>query len=220
MTKMLEGLLDLLFPPKCPFCHRVMEDGQRYLCARCQKSLPWSPGPLGMQTVEFTAGCVSPLYYREGVRDGVRRFKFQNCPGYAGAFGMLTAQAVRDAWDGEGFDVVTWAPLSQKRLRKRGYDQARLLAEEVARRLEVPARALLVKPRNNPEQSGQESDGLRRVNVMDAYEAVPGAEIAGQTVLLVDDVVTTGSTLAECARILRSAGAAKVYCAAFARARN
>ncbi len=217
---MLNALLDLLFPPKCPFCHRVLDRKGEEPCALCQKELPWAPGALGQQGVELTAGCVSPFFYKDGVREGIHRFKFQNRPGYAGSFGMLMAQAVGDAWPEVRFDAVTWVPLSKKRLRRRGYDQACLLAKEVGRRLGLSCEGLLVKNRHTPAQSGQESDGLRRVNVLNAYETVPKAELVGRTILLVDDVVTTGSTLSECARILRTGGAEAVYCVTLARARN
>lgn len=217
---MIETILNWLFPKKCPFCHTLREEAEEELCAACQKNLPWALGAQGEQKVEFTKGCVSPLFYREGVKSGVARFKFQNCPGYAGVFAMLMAQAVRDRWPGEDSLVVSWVPLSPRRRRKRGYNQAECLARALGERLGLPAQELLVKPRDNLPQSRQETDGARRVNVLGAYEMAPGVAVAGRCILLVDDVVTTGATLSECARILRTAGAEAVYCATLARARN
>ena len=218
--KAIDVLLDLLFPPKCPFCHQLLKEGEAFFCAACQKGLPWSAGPQGQQDLEFLSGCVSPLFYREAVPDGVHRFKFGNRPGYANAFGLLMAQSVRDAWPGATFDAVTWVPLSRRRRRKRGYDQAELLAKEISARLVLPLLPTLVKKRHTPAQSIQAADSARKANVLGAYEAVKTADLAGKVLLLCDDVVTTGSTLSECARILRSAGAAKVYAVTLARARN
>jgi len=217
---MLNKLLDLLFPPKCPFCHRLLKEGEALFCSRCQRELPWSAGIHGEQSLEFLAGCVSPLYYRDAVPDGVHRFKFGNRPAYSKAFGLLMAQAVRDTWPDVVFDGVTWPPLSKKRLKKRGYDQARLLAEEVADRLCLPLQPTLVKVRHNPAQALQDQDAFRRANVLGAYQVLDDADLAGKVLLLCDDVVTTGSTLGECARILRTAGADKVYAVTLARARN
>lgn len=217
---MIDKFLDLLFPPKCPFCHRLLKDGEEHWCAHCQRELPWAAGPAGQRNLEFLSGCVSPLFYRERVRDGVHRYKFQNRPGYAGSFALPMAQSVRDAWPDVAFDAVTWVPLSKRRLRKRGYDQARLLAEAVSEQLGLPCESTLVKIRHTPAQSLQAGDSSRRANVLGAYEALPGADLSGKTLLLCDDVVTTGSTLSECARILRTAGAARVYAVTLARAGN
>lgn len=218
--KAIDVLLDLLFPPKCPFCHQLLKEGEPFFCAACQKGLPWSAGPQGQQDLEFLSGCVSPLFYREAVPDGVHRFKFGNRPGYANAFGLLMAQSVRDAWPGVTFDAVTWVPLSKRRKRKRGYDQAELLAKEVGSRLSLPIQNILVKKRHTPAQSMQTADSTRKANVLGAYEAVKTAGVAGKVLLLCDDVVTTGSTLSECARMLRTAGCAQVYAVTLARARK
>lgn len=217
-TRWLAPLLALLFPPKCPFCHRLLPDGAGPLCPRCQQSLPWTGGHDRERAVEFTAGCVSPLLYRDSVRESVHRFKFGSCPGYAALYGTLMAQAVTDRWPDTRFDAVTWVPLSRRRRRRRGYDQARLLAEAVAGQLGVPALPLLVKCRHTPAQSLQADEAGRRVNVLNAYRLLPGAQPEGRTLLLCDDVVTTGSTLSECARILRTAGAGAVHAVTLARA--
>lgn len=217
---MIDALWDLLFPAKCPFCHRLLREEEKLLCARCQRELPWCPGPAGEQKVEFLDGCVSALWYRDGVRDGVHRFKFSGRSGYAGCFGLLMAQSVQDAWGDVRFDGVTWAPLSKQRLRRRGYDQAGLLAREAAARLELPVVSTLQKVRHTAAQSGLDEDGSRRANVLGAYESLPGADVAGKVLLLCDDVVTTGATLSECARILRTAGAERVFAVTLARARN
>ena len=192
------ALLDLLFPPRCPFCRRLLTERHALLCPDCQRTLPWLEGDSARRTGEFFGVCVSPLAYR-------------------GPFGQLMAQCVRDQLDGR-FDCVTWAPLSARRLRQRGYDQARLLAEEAARVLEVPALPLLSKTRDTPPQSGLEEAGQRRANVLGVYRAPDAA--AGLRVLLADDVVTTGSTLSECARTLLTAGAAEVVCVTLAQARK
>lgn len=213
----LDLFLDLLFPPKCPFCSALLEEKGDLLCPDCQRSLPWLTGPAGEKKVELTAGCVSPLGYRGRVPDAVHAYKFGGRSARGRAFGVLIAQCLRDR--GLTADLVTWPPLSTKRLRKRGYDQAGLLAQAVGEELGLPVAATLRKPRDNPAQSGLEDEGARRANVLGAYVLREGAEVAGKTILLIDDVVTTGSTLSECAKVLRLGGAEKVLCATLARAR-
>ena len=142
-------LLDLLFPPKCVFCGRLLTSGERDFCARCQRELPWLEGPEAEQTGEFFTLCASPLAYRDQVRDSIRRYKFKGRQGYHKAYGRLVAQCVHDHLDGR-WDLITWVPLSDQRRRERGYDQAFLLASAAALELGDVAVETLRKSRNNP----------------------------------------------------------------------
>ena len=112
------ALLDLLFPPRCPFCRRLLTERHALLCPDCQRTLPWLEGDSARRTGEFFGVCVSPLAYRGPVREAVHRYKFSGSRSYARPFGQLMAQCVRDQLDGR-FDCVTWAPLSARHLRQR-----------------------------------------------------------------------------------------------------
>ena len=216
--KWLDALLDLCFPPKCPFCRKVLPSRDILLCDQCQKELPWNPPEI--QPVNFTRGCVSPLFYRDNVRESVHRYKFGGNSSYAAAYGLLMAQAVKDNWSDLPFDTVTWVPLSSRRKRRRGYDQALLLAEEVSRQFSLPLLPTLNKVRHTPAQSKSADTRARKINVMEAYQVLPNTDLAGRRILLCDDVVTTGSTLEECARMLRMAGAEEVYAVTLARGKK
>lgn len=216
--KLLDDLLDLLFPPKCPFCQSILETPADPVCPACQKSLPWLVGRAGERKVDFTQGCCSPLAYRGAVREAIHRYKFSGVRAYARPFGLLMAQCVQDRPE-MAADLVTWAPLSRKRRRERGYDQGELLARAMAKRLGLPAVPTLVKARHTQPQSGLDSAEARRANALGAYALLPGADAAGKRVLLADDVVTSGATLSECARTLLEAGAAEVWCVTLAQAR-
>ena len=130
------------------------------------------------------------------------------------------AQCVQDHLAGR-YDLITWVPLSRARLRQRGYDQAMLLASAAALELDDVAAETLCKVRDTEAQSGLgKNDASRRANVLSAYQVTDPALVEGRRVLLIDDIVTTGSTLSECARVLRTAGATDVVCAALARSRR
>ena len=210
-------MLDLLFPRKCPFCRRLLEREETILCSCCQRDLPWTQGLTGERTGEFFERCVSPLWYQDTVRVSHHRYKFNGVRSYTAPYATLMAQCAADRLEG-GFDMLTWVPLSAKRRRKRGYDQSELLARELGRQLGLPVERLLDKVRDTSAQSGLKGESTRRANVLDAYRLHPGAQAAGKRILLVDDVVTTGATLSECARVLRTAGAAGVECVTLARA--
>ena len=204
-------LLDLLFPPRCAFCDAVDARG---VCPRCEARLPRLKKPL-REGAGF-GKCAVPLRYDGVVRSALLRYKFRGRRGAARGFGALLAQCAAEELSGE-FDCVTWVPVSRRRERERGFDQAYLLSREAARLWEAKPLRLLQKRRDNPPQSGM-SAAERRANVLGAYEAAEPDALRGARVLLVDDVVTTGATLAECARTLALAGAKSVVCAALASA--
>ena len=211
----LHALLDLLYPPRCPFCGRILERGEGRMCVLCQRDLPWADGP--GPTVEGCTLCLSPLRYRDGVRDAVHRYKVRGGAARAELFGELMAQCLADRRD-VAADLVTWVPLHPRRKKRRGYDQAELLARRAAELCGMPAAPTLEKVRVTGTQSQQSTEEDRRANVEGAYRALPGPDLTGKCVVLVDDVVTTGSTLAQCAACLRGAGAAAVVALTFAQA--
>ena len=205
--KLIDMLLDLLYPPRCPFCHRFLDGGMR-VCARCERSLPYMPAGRVDRSFKNLDECFSVLRYEGDVRKSLHRYKFGSVSAYAGCYAKLFAEGIED--NAIYADVVTWAPLSARRLRERGYDQARLLAEGAAEYMETPCLPLLKKRRHNAAQSGTKSAEERRRNVRNVYAYAGNKPLDGMTVLLVDDIVTTGATLDECAGVLRKAGAAEI----------
>lgn len=216
--KLLERLLDLLYPPRCAFCGCLIEKERRGICENCMKNLPFTKNG-GKQSGNFFTVSLSPLYYEKEVRDALLRYKFRRTSAYAEPFGRLLAECVSLYLEYQ-VDLVTWVPLSRKRLRKRGFDQARLLAEALARELWLPCAPALEKTVHTAQQSKTGGAEKRRANVSGAYRVPDKSLVAGKTILLVDDIVTTGATFSECARMLGMAGADRVCCAALARKRD
>lgn len=151
--KVVTFLLDLLYPPRCAFCHDFLETSREGICAHCKTGLPFAQNG-GRQHFPFIPACVSPLNYEGNVRESLLRYKFGGATGYAKVYGRLVAGTVRAELAGE-YDLVTWVPLSRRRLRERGYDQARLLAKETAKELGLPLTPTLHKQRNTQPQSGK-----------------------------------------------------------------
>ena len=214
----VSGFLDLLFPPRCVFCRRFVEHGSGLICPDCEKHLPYT-GNGGERHGDFFSVCIAPLYYEKDVRKSLHRYKFGGASSYAETYGPLLADSVRRNLTGE-YDIISWVPVSRKRLRERGYDQARLLAEAAARALDTEAVRTLQKIRDTEKQSTIGSAEKRRANIAGAYRVPEPERVMGKRVLLIDDIVTTCSTLSECAGTLKRAGAEKVLCAALARRRD
>ena len=213
----LDGLLNLLFPPKCPVCGSLME--RSGVCGGCRARLPWTEGAEALREGPGDLRCCAPLWYEAGAREAILNLKFRGRVGAAEPLGELLAESAAEQFSGE-FEVVTWVPVGKKRLRKRGYDQAELLARAACRLWNTEPVCLLRKTAENPAQSGLREAAARRANVLGVYEAGSPEKTAGRRILLIDDVCTTGATLMECVRVLKEAGAASVVCAAAALTRQ
>ena len=213
LNQLEQGALNLLFPRKCPFCNRHI-GGRDLICGDCEKTLPYTGDRARRQVSGLRVA--APLYYEDAVRRALLDFKFKGRMGGLPCFGSLMARCAAEEFGGE-FDAITWVPVSRKRLKRRGYDQSRLLAEAACRRWDTRPVRLLTKIQDNrrkttdnPAQSGLDDADARRANVLGVYEAVRPENIAGKRFLLIDDICTTGATLSEAARVLRQAGAADV----------
>lgn len=212
------AILDLLYPPRCAFCHRLMDRMGDGVCPDCRKRLPYT-GPIGCaQKPGNIERYVSPLYYERTVRDSLHRFKFSHMTGYAGIYAGFMVKAIDE--NGFSCDSITWAPVSRKRLLHRGYDQSKLIAEKLAAHYGLPCEKLIKKIRDTKPQSLMPSAAARMENVKGAYAVAHPESVRGKCILLIDDIITSGSTLSECARLLKETGAKEVYAATVARTRN
>lgn len=216
--KLRTFLLDLFFPPRCAFCHKIVENGEIRVCDHCKMNLPYTHDN-GKQKKDFVKLCVAPFYYENDVRASLLRFKFGNTPSYAKVYAPYVAACIREALEDQ-WDLLSWIPVSRKRLRKRGYDQAEVLCRAIAEELGVASVPLLVKHRHTKAQSASGSAEKRKANIAGAYRLLDGADVRDRRILLIDDIITTGSTVTECARTLGVNGAEQVVCATVARQRG
>lgn len=209
-------LAELLFPRKCMLCRRVLERNETDLCVNCRtqtKRLEASK-----RKYRFLDSVTAVWYYEGNVRGAILRYKFYRARHLAPGFGRLLAMAVAER--NLEPDVLTWVPVSALRKLTRGYDQSELLSKAVGRELEVTPIQTLKKIRNNRRQSGLLTAEQRKANVLGVYRVCAPEELRGKRVLLIDDVLTTGATAGECARMLLTAGAKEVHCAVIAAARK
>lgn len=209
----IKGILELLFPPKCILCGAILEKGELDLCKACRIDAPEYPGE--KKKYSYIDSHTALWYYEGYARRSILRYKFRNRRSYAVGYGRLLAMKLQERHP-DGVDILTWVPVSARRKRSRGYDQVELLADAVGQELSMKPEPLLKKVRHNRAQSGIRGDAQRRANVLGAYELTDPAAVAGKTILLLDDVITTGATAGECARVLLTAGAEKIHFGAIA----
>lgn len=212
--RILDFILDLLYPPRCPFCRRLLPDGGETVCRDCRRRYTEQRPGGYRREIPHTKCVIAPLAYEGAVRESLHRYKFSGVTAYARTYGEIIGKCIDE--NQFSCDIITWVPLSRKRLRRRGYDQARLIAEELARNLHIESKALLKKVKHTKPQSRTGNAGMRKANAAGAYACLDAEAAKGKRILLVDDIVTTGATLSECARILKAAGAAEIIGAAAA----
>ena len=215
--KLYHFLMSLLFPPKCVLCGKLLEKQELDLCKDCRIDAPEYPNR--KNTLQFLDSFAAVWYYEGNVRRSLLRYKFRGARSYASAYGRLLAMKLLEVYP-DGFDCLTWIPVSRLRKFRRGYDQVELLAQAVGKELGMTPVPLLKKVRHNRPQSGIYGAAERRANVLGAYREIDREAIAGKRILLLDDILTSGATAGEAARVLKTAGAKEVHCAAMAAARK
>ena len=221
-------LNELLFPTRCAGCG---EYTGRPLCPQCTASLPRIKGPVcalcGRPTLYEVNGCrecrgrvkdidatVALAVYEEPLRSAIHKLKYGNGRRLAPLLGAMAAVRLAPLLQDVN-PLLTYVPMHRRKKRAKGYDHAELLAEGVAKALGLSVTCLLERTCLSKAQSSLTHD-KRRVNVKGAF-AVIERELRGIDVILVDDVLTTGYTLSECAGALKRAGAGKITACVLAR---
>ena len=215
--KILTWVSAWLFPEKCILCGKLLDEAEMDLCKGCRVDAPECP--VLKIKFPFIDQWTALWYYKGNVRKSLLNYKFHNRRSSAAGYGRLLAMKLLTE-DRADFDVLTWIPISRQRRRRRGFDQVELLAQKVGAELGTQPVPTLEKVRNNRQQSRIAGTAQRRANVLGAYVAVEPENFAGKRVLLLDDIVTTGATASECARILLTAGAKEVHLAVLATANH
>ena len=212
-----EELLRLVYPPKCVFCGTLLEREEQDACKACLAELPWTDESSAVRTGRAFSRCVSPFFLTGKVHQALVDYKYHQRESYGVCFGRWMGACARRCRS-DPFDLVTWVPVSRRRLRERGFDQCRALAVQVAKVYGMRPVRTLKKWKDVPSLASSEaSPAMRRKLVAGVYRVISPETVAGKRILLVDDIITTGSTLEEAAGTLRAAGAAEVCCVTAAR---
>jgi len=236
----LQTFLDLIFPPLCRICRcRIPAHDGRNICDSCWNRIE----PLAEPTC-LLCGAPLPDYLPEGrkcprcplekvhfdraaavarydgvMRDAIHWFKYRYKRGLAESLGRLLLQGLREKYSAERFDAVVPVPLHRARRRAREFNQARLLAQPLAENLQVPLLdQLVVRKRRTRPQSRMTAHAKRAANIAGAFAVRDCSTVQGKSILLVDDLLTSGSTVNECSRVLKEAGAKRVSVLTLARA--
>lgn len=224
---------DLLFPKTCPCCGGELPEGQD-VCADCAPKIRVNTSPYCPCCGVSLRSChcaknqraydriVAPFFYEGAIRDALLRLKFGKHEDVARYLASELREAIDARYFGESFDYLTVVPMSRARYAARGFNQAHTLAEFLMKDPPGPLQDTLVdygllkkSGRGGGMQHLLGAEG-RRQNIRDTVTVGQGRPLEGKRVLLLDDIVTTGATVGECAAILRLSGASGVCVAAVA----
>jgi ComF family protein len=243
-VNIFRDLIDLIYPPRCPICQAFLEgkqagkmDRELPFCEGCSSSFIQVTSPLcpvcgrpfaaGTGSDHVCEDCLrkrplfekarAPYLYEGSLLNAIHEFKYAEKTYLAKPLGLLLSSFAKTWLHSHPDLLVMPVPLHPKRLRERGFNQSLLLAEKVAMTLDAHLDfSSLKRIRHTQPQTGLGSEE-RKKNVRKAFGVSSRVAVKGRTVVLVDDVATTGSTLNECARTLRRAGCRQVFCLVLAR---
>ncbi len=223
----IKMITDSVFPRRCAYCDKLIA-GNRRMCSSCEKTLSRINGLICPKCGRGKDECsckgaemyydalVAPFYFEGNVRKGVHIFKFRRGAANAEAYGFEMAETVKERLSNVNFDFVTAVPISKKRLRERGYDQCDLLAKRVSENLDVEYKPdVFIKLYETGIQHGLPYY-LRKGNLTGVIDVSDPGFVKDKTVLICDDISTTGETLNECSKMLWLYDAKEIYCVAVA----
>lgn len=226
MKKWIEGILNMLYPRRCPLCHEVLKDQDSVICRRCGGALRpikeprcFKCGkPVG-EGEEYCSDCRNTKHYfdkgrgifvyDEKMRRSMVRYKYYGCREYGDFYSRamcLYAGEELKAWKP---DCIVPVPVHRTKERRRGFNQSAYLAVRVSRETGIPADLTLVKKVRNTRSQKKLTAHQRQENLRKAFQVQRSVE--GEKILVIDDVYTTGSTMDAMARCLKEKGAEKVY---------
>ena len=242
--KTLNALIDLIYPPRCPICQAFLQDKPARhsgrdlpFCRACFGEFTEIKSPIctlcgrpfsaGIDKDRICEDCIrrrpsydiarAPYLYDGALMTAIHELKYSQRTYLAEPLGFLLA-SFAETWIGElKGPLVMPVPLHPRRLRARGFNQSLLLARRVASSTGAELDFLSLRRTRFTKPQTELRSAERKKNVRKAFEVVKPEAVKKRTILLVDDVATTGSTLNECAKALRRAGARRVLCLVLAR---
>lgn len=227
MRKIPEAFILALFPRRCAYCGKVILS-DRMMCGKCENELPRISGKVcrkcgrekdkcSCKNAENYFKAISAPFYFDGcVRRGVHVFKFRNGLRNYEAYSSEMAETVKERFSDIRFDYITEVPMTEKSRKKRGYNQCFYLAKGISEKLRIEHKSGVISKIYNTKIQHEISYYLRKGNLTGVFDIPDPSDVKDKTILLCDDISTSGETLNECAKMLWLHGAKEIYCIALA----
>ncbi len=221
IIKIAKNFINLIYPIHCAGCKKPLDplDGLG-ICAHCRRDIRANPVPYAESDQKenfFFAYAYYACIYDGVLKDLVCLFKYKRRRSLARLFSSLLIDFIKENYDIlDNIDIITYVPLTRRRINERGFNQSKLLAFNIAREFSLPLSDTLAKIRPTRHQNELSRDE-RLVNLKEAFKVKRASVLNDRRILLVDDIMTTGATMSECAKVLLGGGAKEVRCLALAR---
>ena len=216
MNKLLYYITVFFFPERCPYCSKLVEPYE-YACESCLQKIAQKHQPIKSGVSGFR--CISSFPYGGKVRRIILRIKYYEGTQFIPQLAVILAQDIRNSYDEDSFDVITAVPMHEKDYLKREFNQSELLAKELGKLLSVPYAETLLKVKRTKKQHTLKYNE-RKKNLSGAFELKKDVDLKGKRILLVDDIITSGYTLANCCKKLDRAKPSQICCATIASAKD
>lgn len=227
------SIIDILFPQRCPICGQIRPYGKVGMCEKCEIDVPWINEPVCLKCGKMIEDdedeycddcrripknferCFAAFAYENKVKDSIYEFKYKNQRNYAGVYADCIMRRHGKNLLSLKIDGIVPIPIHSNKKRKRGYNQAELLADKLAERLGVPVYPDYLVRCNDTAPQKELNDAERIKNLKNAFK-IGENDVKLNTVLLVDDIYTSGATMVSCTEVLKAHGTGKVYCSVIA----
>ena len=209
------SILDFIYPPHCLICQTSLEPETRFVCKTCWSEFKVLPQPLlpvsqldilHDQAAHFVQS-LAIYFYSDQIQYLIHTMKYKNMPGICVLFGNALGHLIREHHFLRDIDLILPVPLHPIRYRERGFNQAELLARQIGGLNNVPVDGKVLKRLRYTDQQAKFSKQERARNVCGAFGIAHQSVVENKHIAVVDDVLTTGSTMNECAKILKQSGA-------------
>lgn len=238
MHPLIERLLQFFLPPQCHCCEKFLEEQEKGICPDCLLKIRWIEPPFcsvcGTPFISKEMGshpcgaCLTKRnyftmaralgYYEGSLQEAIHQWKYERKITLSPIFGEWMAEGLNRFGDSTPIDLLIPVPLHRQRLRERGFNQALLLVRELSRRTGIPYRKRLLQKKKPTIPQVNLGGREREKGVRGSFHILEKRELEGKSILLVDDVYTTGATVNECSRVLLAGGAVRVDVLTLARA--
>lgn len=229
--KIANKIIEILYPSTCPICMKVLEKSKIkriYVCDKCKNNLTYieSPRclkcgkPIEYNEEEYCYDCtkVDHIYsqglgvwaYTNEIKNSIYQFKYHNKREYASFYGMEIVNQYKTIIQSWNPDVLIPVPLHKSKYKKRGYNQAEIIAKSLGEILEIPVDNQILL-RNKKTLAQKELNDKERLKNLENAFIINKNNVNYKTVILIDDIYTTGTTIDACAKVLISSGVMKVY---------
>lgn len=220
LSRFFASLLEFVFPPICIACDGMLDLGDKLVCHACRQGLKKVEGPVheGVIDVDRIDEIRSGVYYDEKMQTLIHHFKYQRALSLADTFADILAEIVLTHSRWRESDLLIPVPLHKIKLRERSFNQSEEVAKALSHKTSIPCMKNVLIRRVNTLSQTQMSDARARIeNMKDVFEVRDAAAVRGKSVILVDDLITTGSTANACAGVLKENGASIVFVLTVAR---